>query len=112
MRDFRIKEYIFPQSNWNAVQSGVTISGAHSINGELLKVLTPSNFTGSIALKDGDSTQTFATILVTSGTGAYTQLNFTNNTGSFVVNGPITIQCGSLSSGTGKVFGPVEVYYR
>jgi len=106
---FRIKEYIFPETAWNATGSQVSLS-SHAINGEVLRIVAASNFTGSLAWSDDKNVM--GTILVDSGTGLFTSTAYTNTTGSFVVNAPLSITCGSLSSGTGKVFGPISVYYR
>lgn len=106
---FRIKEYIFPAILTNHVNNTSGVS--HSLNGELLKVIVTSNFTGSAIIKD-EHDITLANITNSSGTATYTQFNFTNTTGSFVVNGPITCQFISGTSGTGNLLGPVEVYYR
>jgi hypothetical protein len=109
VRDCRIKEYIFPVAAGNATT--VTQASSHSLNGEVLKVIATSNFTGSVIIKDIYGTA-FTNFTSTSGTGVYTPLSLTNTTGSFVVNGPISLTVGSLASGTAVTFGPVSVYYR
>lgn len=111
VREMRIKEYIFPQVNWNATGSQLTGSSLHALNGEILRVSMAANFTGSVTIGDNEY-MNYATILVTSGTNAKSNTFFSNTTGSYIINGPLYLQAGSLSSGTGKVFGPVEVYYR
>lgn len=110
VRDVRIKEYIFPVAVGNATT--ITQTSNHSLNGEILKVVALGNFTGSVILKDGDGAMTFTNFSVASGTNVYGVQTFTNTTGSFVVNGPITLTVGSLVSGTGVTFGPISVLYR
>lgn len=112
VESIRVKEYIFPATAFNSVGSQVTVVSTHSINGDVLKILATSNFTGSLCLATSGAIETFSTVLLTSGTATYTPTSFVNTTGSFVVNSPLQITCGSLSSGTGKVFGPVSVFYR
>ena len=106
---FRIKEYVFPAIATNHANNTSGVS--HAINGEVLKVMVTSSFTGSAILKDAYGV-TFCNITNTSGPATFAQFNFTNNTGSFVVNGPMTCQFISGTSGTGNVLGPVSVYYR
>ena len=106
---YRIKEYIFPALATSDINNFSGVS--HSLNGEVLKVVVTSNFTGSAIIKDAWN-QTFANITNSSGTNTYSIAPFTNTTGSFVVNGPIICQFISGTSGTGNICGPVSVYYR
>lgn len=106
---YRVKEYIFPAQVTSDVNyfSGVS----HDINGEILKVVSTSNFTGSTIIKDIWN-QTIANVTNASGTNTFSFAALTNTTGSFVVNGPITCFFASGTSGTGNMCGPVSVYYR
>jgi hypothetical protein len=107
---FRIKEYIFPATLTNTGNDIVTLT-SHSLNGEILKIAVTSNFTGSAIIKDVNN-QTFANITNASGTNTIALAPLTNTTGSFVVNGPLTCDFVSGTSGTGNLMGPVSIYYR
>lgn len=110
VRDIRIKEYIFPQGAGSATTMQQYTD--HSINGELLRVIAQSNFTGSVILQESGTGNTFCNYTSTSGTNAFGNFNFTVTTGSFTTNGPILLTVGSLASGTAVLYGPIKVLYR
>ena len=113
----RIKEYIFPVTASNVVGSKVIQYSTHSINGEILRIDSNSNFTGSIILaRSGTSTTTISQALcnftATSGTNNLQVFPFSNTTGSFVMNSEVMLCVSGWQSGTGINIGPISVLYR
>jgi hypothetical protein len=109
----RIKGFTFPQCAGSATT--VFQYTEQLINGEILRVFSPANFTGSIILAESGALTSglrFCNFTVTSGTNSWGNQNFTNTTGSFCTNSPLMLMVGSLSSGTSVVYGPVTVLYR
>ena len=109
---YRIKEYIFPQIVADNVGSQLTQYSANIINGEVLRIDNFSNYTGSLILKQSGLNVAWTNLTTTSGTNKYESLSFTNNTGSFVINGIFQLIISGVSSGTGVNVGPVSILYR
>ena len=112
VNSIRIKEYVFPVASGLSVGSYYGVYSEHSLNGEILKVTTFSNFTGSLAIKQSGLNTLFLDGTITSGTAKYESFSFTNNTGSFVINSPIMLTISGVPSGTAVRLGPVSVLYR
>jgi len=110
VRDIRVKDYVFPQGVGSATT--INLSSQHPINGEILRVNTFANFTGSVILKESGTSLPICNYTVTSGTNLWTPQSFTVTTGSFAVNNILNLTVGSLVSGTDILFGPIIVYYR
>lgn len=110
VRENRIKDYTFQEAIGNATT--IEQHSAFPLNGEILRVMSKANFTGSVILAESGTGMELCNYSVTSGTGLWTNLNFSTGTGSFCVNNVIGMTVGSLASGTDVVFGPVSVYYR
>ena len=114
VRDIRIKSYIFAPSGVNAnnVGSATSIFTDHVLNGELLRVDSFSNYTGSLILRQSGLTSAFTNFTATSGTSKWESFSLSNTTGSFVTNSVLQLIISGLASGTSTLFGPIEVLYR
>ena len=119
MRDYRIKEYIFPKvsvtdSDYSATGSVLTKYTSHPINGEVLRIQCLSNFAGSLIVgqSGGQVANVWTNLTIASGTGKLDSISFTNNTGSFIVNDVIKLVISGTASGTGVNIGPISVFYR
>ena len=112
VRDTRIKNYIFLEASGNNVGSTITQYTDHVINGELLRVDTFGNYTGSLIVKQSGLNVPFLNATVTSGPSNWQSFYFTNNTGSFVTNSILQAIVSGLSSGTAIKAGPFEIIYR
>src|SRR3990167_5263988 len=113
VRDIRIKSYIFPNTAANSLGSATALYTNHVINGELLRVDSFSNYTGSLIIKQsGLANLSYLNGTATSGTNKWESFSFSNNTGSFVTNTVLQLIISGLSSGTANTFGPIELSYR
>lgn len=112
VRDIRIKSYIFPNTSANSVASGTALYTDHAINGELLRVDSFSNYTGSLIIRQSGNNITFLNGTATSGTNKWESFSFSNSTGSSVTNTILQLVISGLSSGTAITFGPIELSYR
>ena len=112
MRDSRIKVYWVAPITGNVAGSNYTAYTDSSINGELLRVDTFSNFTGSIVIKTSGQNIPFLNGTVTSGTSKWESFPLSNTTGSFVTNSTLFIGVSGVSSGTSVTIGPVQILYR
>lgn len=115
---YRIKEYIFPpttvaSSDYSAAGSKLTLY-SHSLNGEVLKLRWLSNFAGSliVGMSGASVTEMYGNYTVTSGTNKMESINYSNTTGSYVLNGPLCLMVSGTASGTGVGFGAFSVMYR
>jgi|SRR3990167_5810694 len=112
VRDIRIKSYLFPEVSGDNIGSAITQYTDHVLNGELLRVDTFGNYTGSLILKQSGLNVPFVNGTVTSGPSNWQSFSFTNNTGSFMINSVLQFTISGLASGTVVKAGPVEVLYR
>ena len=116
---YRIKEYIFSavsmnDADYSAAGSLLTKYTSFPINGEVVKVRTSSNFTGSVivGVSGGLVADVWTNTSISSGTGKINNISFTNNTGSFAVNDIIKLVISGALSGTNTLIGPVSILYR
>lgn len=112
VRDIRVKEYIFPAV---AGAGSPILYTDHVINGDLLRVRSAGNFTGSIQVYESGTilyASKIVDVSVVSGTTSYPTLPLSNSTGSFSVNTQLMFMISGAGSGTANIFGPVTVYYR
>jgi len=110
VRENRIKDYTFQAIAGDATT--ITQYTNHVLNGELLRVNSFANFTGSVILKESGTGLQFCNYSVTSGTNTWNNFNFSTTTGSFCINNNLSLTVGSLASGTAVVFGPLQIFYR
>jgi hypothetical protein len=112
VRDSRIKTYLFGAVSADNVGSKITLFTDHSLNGELLRIETFSNYTGSLSIRQSGLSVAFLDATVTSGTNKWETFSFTNTTGSFVLFGPAQVVVSGVPSGTANVVGPINILYR
>lgn len=113
VRDIRIKEYIFSQFNADNVGSKLTAYTNHVLNGEILRIESLSNYTGSLIVQQsGTFAVTFLNGTTASGTSKVESYPFSNAVGSFVTNDIVTLMVSGLASGTGVIAGPFRLLYR
>lgn len=111
MNCYRIKEYVFEPTAGNG--AFVDRYSTIALNGEILRVDTASNFTGSAQLYTSGNTSTqLLNATITSGTNSKQSFPFSNTTGSFVINNFIRLAISGVSSGTAVTLGPVSILYR
>lgn len=113
VRDTRIKEYWFLQASGNNTGSQLIQYTNHSINGELLRIDSFSNYTGSLIIRpSGFTNYAFLNGTTTSGPNNWQSFSFSTSTGSFVANTVLEVTVSGLASGTATKFGPLALYYR
>lgn len=111
-RDIRIKEYLFLQASGNNAGSQNTQYTNHVLNGELLRVDSFGNYTGSLIIRQSGLTSAFLNTTATSGPSNWTSFSFSNTTGSFMINSILEVTVSGLASGTTTKFGPINILYR
>lgn len=109
---YRIKEYTFANTAASDTGSNNVLYSQVDINGEVLRIDSFSNYTGSIYARISGYTVPFLNATATSGTNKWETFPLTNNTGSFVMNGTLQLGVSGLASGTANTFGPISVVYR
>lgn len=110
VRDNIIKTYTFLETNGNS--NTIDQYSDYPINGEVLRINTFSNFTGSVILRESGTSALFSNHTSTSGTNSWTTIPFSNTTGSFMLNDHLFLRIGSATSGTAHRIGPITVLYR
>lgn len=112
VRDNRIKSYLFSAVSADNTGSKITQFTEHPLNGELLRIETASNYTGSLSFRQSGLNVSFCDVTITSGTAKWETIPFINTTGSFVLFGHGQLVISGVASGTANVVGPVQILYR
>lgn len=80
--------------------------------GKLLRIDSFSNYTGSIQVYISGDNVKLCDFTTGSDTNKWEHFPFNNQTGSFVINGPIRLVVSGILSGTSTTIGPIQIIYE